>query len=133
MLDHHTSKKSPQIVEIKAADVCDKFYAGKLQWKSSEYLLHTICNCYGFATTINSSAAPSATVWPSFKEEVLRSPIRGVMGVLAGWDLPGVAPIESPPMTSQYLSFQSFAISAAIWPEFQRQIIAPIQPPQVWG
>ena len=43
----------------------------------------------------------------------------------------GSVPIESPP-TSQYLSIQIFAPSAAIWLEFQCQIMTPtIWPPQI--
>ena len=41
----------------------------------------------------------------------------------------GCAPIESPPVTFQYLSIQSFAHSAAVWPEFQCQIWPLIRPP----
>ena len=39
-----------------------------------------------------------------------------------------VAPIESQYTTFQYLLIQSFALSAVVWPQFQRQIMPP--PPQ---
>ena len=35
------------------------------------------------------------------------------------------APIESPPTTSQNLSIQIFALSAAVWPQFQCQVLTP--------
>ena len=43
------------------------------------------------------------------------------------------APIESPPTISQYLSIQSFSLSTAIYPEFQRKIMAPNLSPPICG
>ena len=37
----------------------------------------------------------------------------------------GFVPIKSPPTTSQYLSIQSSDLSAAVWPQFQCQILWP--------
>ena len=47
----------------------------------------------------------------------------------------GFVSIESPPTTSQYISIQSFALSATVWSEFQCQIMAhQFEPlPPVWG
>ena len=46
----------------------------------------------------------------------------------------GFAPIKSPPTTSQYLSIQSLALPATIWPEFQCQIMPrPQFVPPFWG
>ena len=36
-----------------------------------------------------------------------------------------LAPIESPPMTSKYLSIQSFPLSATVWPKFQWHTMVP--------
>ena len=36
----------------------------------------------------------------------------------------GVAPIESPTTTFQYLSIQSFHLFGTVWPQFQCQFIA---------
>ena len=47
----------------------------------------------------------------------------------------GFVPIESPLMTSQYLSIQSFALSPTVWSEFQCQIVTPpkFDPPSPFG
>ena len=100
-----------------------KFLAGKLYYESTEYFAV-------FATTMTSqrlsvqSVALSAIVWPKFKGGVLRSQILGVRRCVSASGL-RFAPIKSLPTTSQYLLIQSFALSAAVWPEFQCQVMPP--------
>ena len=44
-----------------------------------------------------------------------------------------VAPIESPPTISQYLSIQSFALSVAVLPQFRCQVLTPQFDPPIGG
>ena len=45
----------------------------------------------------------------------------------------GFAPIEIPPTTSQYLLIQSFALSAAVWQQFQCQVMTSNSTPYLGG
>ena len=57
-----------------------------------------------------------------------------LFGGLGSFSGIGFAPIESPPMTSQYLSIQSFALSAAVWSQFPCPVMAPNSTSlPVWG
>ena len=87
-----------------------------------------IWNYYDFTPPSIQSVARSATVWLCvLKRDFLRSLILGSVSRL------GITPIESPPTTSQYLSIQSFALSAAVWPQFHCQVMAPQFDPHFWG
>ena len=66
----------------------------------------------------------------NLKTDFLRSTILGAIVVLAGWNF---SPIESPPMTSQYISIQRFALSAAVWPQFQCQVMNSQFDPHLGG
>ena len=75
------------------------------------------------------SVVLSAAIWLQSPVGVLRSPILGVMGSVRAL---GILPLESPPTTSQYLSIQSFAQSAAVRPEYNVKL-RPEFDPQFWG
>ena len=57
-------------------------------------------------------------------------PILGIWGVLGGQDL---HQSKAHPTTSQYVSIQNFALSAATWLEFQGQIMAHQLEPRLGG
>ena len=93
--------KSPQIVGLRPP-VCSQFF---FSWH--------------FTTPFNPKCC---SIWYHLAviyREVLRSQILRVRVLLAGWDLHQ----SNPPATSQYLSIQGFALYAAVWPQFQYQVL----------
>ena len=67
----------------------------------------------------------SATVWPQFGVGVFE------MDNFGGWGSRFV-PIERPSTTSQYLLIQNFALSAAVWPEFNVKLVKLCPRPPGW-
>ena len=66
----------------------------------------------------------------NFKEEFCRIPNLGGFSSQRSVRGSGVVSTESPSMTSQYFSIQSFALSATVFPQFQCQFLpTPIRPP----
>ena len=90
-----------------------------------------ICNFYDFTTPISSKGCSTyyrlaVSLRGSFEIPNFVGYRRSVRGL-------GFVPIESPPTTSQYLSIQSFTLSATVCPEFQCQIIVPQFEPPIQG
>ena len=110
------NNKSPEIVGLRPP-MCWTFLTGNFYAYPLNILVHFqllwLHNAYQLKVLLH--------LLPSFGchlKEGAEIPNFGVMGVFVCWDF--------------YLSIQRFALSAAVWPEFQCQIVPPLSTP-VWG
>ena len=91
------------------------------------WIFWCICNCYDFTIHTDlkccSICYSLVVIW------------RGSFKIPNFGELGGsrFAPSESPPTTSQYISIQSFALSAIVWLELQCQTIPPANSTLVWS
>ena len=105
-------QEKPTNCGTKAADV---FLAGKLKCKSTEYFGAVSTTTTSQRLSIQSKESLHLLPFGRNVQESFQIPDFGGYVSVSGL---GFAPIESPPKTTQYLSIQSFALSATTWLKF---------------